>query len=152
MRGSVPVLAQWVRIRCCHELWCTLQTQLGSLVAVAVVKASSCSSNWTPSLGTSICLQCSPKKTKDKEKGRREASQLRQKKLSKRKLSLKVYKNVKTQVCWFFSSCRKLWGMGIILIYKMTCLSRNFPLEKFASLSWSSIQATVMRFLEAIIH
>lgn len=43
-------------------------------------------------------------------------------------------------------------GMGVTLIYKITCLSRNFPVEKFASLSCSFIQATVMRFLEAIIH
>ena len=33
-----------------------------------VVKASSCSSDLTPSLGTSICLGCSPKKKKEKEK------------------------------------------------------------------------------------
>ena len=28
----------------------------------------SCSSNWTPSLGTSTCLGCSPKKKKDQKK------------------------------------------------------------------------------------
>ena len=36
---SVPGLAQWVKdlaLRC-RELWCRLQTQLGSGVAVAVV-------------------------------------------------------------------------------------------------------------------
>ena len=43
-----------------HELWYSLQTQLGSCVAVAV--ASNCSSDSTPSLGTSICWGCSPKK------------------------------------------------------------------------------------------
>ena len=48
----------------CHELWCRLQTQLGSCVAVAVVQAGSCSSDSTPSLGTSICHRFSPKKTK----------------------------------------------------------------------------------------
>ena len=40
---------------------------LGSRVAVAVVLAGSCSSNWTPSLGTSICQRCSPKKTKKRK-------------------------------------------------------------------------------------
>ena len=35
---------------------------LGSGVAVAVVPAGSCSSDWTPSLGTSICRRCDPKK------------------------------------------------------------------------------------------
>ena len=46
--------------------------KLGSGVAVAVVEAGSCSSDWTPSLGTSICFGCSPKKTKrpKKEKGK----------------------------------------------------------------------------------
>ena len=37
--GSVPALAQWVNdpIRRCRELWCRLQTRLGSRVAVALV-------------------------------------------------------------------------------------------------------------------
>ena len=47
-----------------HELWCRMQTWLGSRVDVAVVKASSYNSNLTPSLGTSICHRCGPKKTK----------------------------------------------------------------------------------------
>ena len=40
--------------------------QFGSYVAVAVVKAGSYVSDWTPSLGTSICHGWSPKKTNDK--------------------------------------------------------------------------------------
>ena len=48
------------RIRHCHELWCRSQTWLGFGMAVA----SSYTSNWTPSLGTSVCLGCGPKKTK----------------------------------------------------------------------------------------
>ena len=35
--GSIPGLAHGLRIRCCHELWCKLQTWLGFCVAVAVV-------------------------------------------------------------------------------------------------------------------
>ena len=35
--GSIPDLAQWLRIWPCCELWCRLQTRLGSCVAVAVV-------------------------------------------------------------------------------------------------------------------
>ena len=38
--------------------------QLGSGVDVAVAQAGSCSSNLTPSLGTSICLRCGHKKKK----------------------------------------------------------------------------------------
>ena len=40
--------------------------QLGSAVAVAVAEASSCNSDWTPSLGTSVC---GPKKQKKKKRG-----------------------------------------------------------------------------------
>ena len=58
-KGSVPGLTQWH----CPELWCRLQMRLGSCVALAVAQASSCSSDSTPSLGTSICRRWSPKKT-----------------------------------------------------------------------------------------
>jgi len=44
--GSIPGLAQWVK---------------------DPVKAGSYSSDSTPSLGTSICHRCGPKKTKDKK-------------------------------------------------------------------------------------
>ena len=53
-----------LRIRCCHEPWCRSQTWLGSVVAVALAWASGYSSDLTPSLGTSICRGCGPKKTK----------------------------------------------------------------------------------------
>ena len=33
--GLIPGLTQW--IRCCHELWCKLQTRLRCGIAVAVV-------------------------------------------------------------------------------------------------------------------
>ena len=56
------------RIQHCHDLWCRLQTQFRSGIAVAVVQASGYSSSWTPSLGISICRGCSPKKTKRQKK------------------------------------------------------------------------------------
>ena len=71
MRTQVPSLAlllSGLKIGCCRELWCRSQTRLGSRVAVAVVQAGSCSSNWTPSLGTPKCRGCGPKKTKDIKK------------------------------------------------------------------------------------
>ena len=42
--------------------------QLGSGIAVAVAKAGSCICDLTPSLGTSICNKCGPKKKKKKKK------------------------------------------------------------------------------------
>ena len=42
-----------LRIWHCRELWYRSQTQLGSCVAVAL--ASGYISDWTPSLGISIC-------------------------------------------------------------------------------------------------
>ena len=44
---------------------------LGSNATMAVVYASSCSSNSTPSLGTFICHGCDPKMTKKKKKKKR---------------------------------------------------------------------------------
>ena len=43
------------------ELRCRSQTWLTSSIAVAVPLSTICSSNWTPSLGTSICHKCGPK-------------------------------------------------------------------------------------------
>ena len=61
MRTQVRSLAllSGLGIQCCHEL---LQTWLRSHVAVA---------DSTPSLGTSICHGCSPKKKKKKKNRRR---------------------------------------------------------------------------------
>ena len=70
MRFWVGSLASLNGLRIWHgqELWCRSQTRPGSGIAVAVVKAGSCSSNWTPSLGTSICHGCDQKKKKKKKK------------------------------------------------------------------------------------
>ena len=60
MRTWVRSLAllSGLRIWHCCELWCRLQMQLRSHVAVVVVQAGSCSSNLTPSLGTSTYHGC----------------------------------------------------------------------------------------------
>ena len=64
MTMQVRSLAQLsgLRIPRCRELRCRSQIRLGSRVAVAVVSASSCSSDSTPSLRTSIGCRCGPKK------------------------------------------------------------------------------------------
>ena len=56
-----------LRIRCCRELWCRSQTRLRFHATLAVVQAGSCRSNWTPSLGTSVCHGYGPKKKKEKK-------------------------------------------------------------------------------------
>ena len=64
MRMQVQFLA-WLsglRIRHCHELWCRSQTRLRSVVAVAVAQAGNCSSDSTPSLGTSVSVGVALKK------------------------------------------------------------------------------------------
>ena len=70
MRMQVRSLAllSGLRIQRCLELWCKSQMWLRSGVAVLVAVAGRCSSHLTPSLGTSICLKCDPKKPKKKKK------------------------------------------------------------------------------------
>ena len=53
-------------IQCCPELWYRSQMRLGTCMAMALAVASSCSSDLTPSLGTSLCRECGPKKQKNK--------------------------------------------------------------------------------------
>ena len=61
-------LVSGLRIRPCHKLRCRSQMQLRSRVAVAVVQAGSCSYDSTPSLGTSMCCRCNPRKKKQRGK------------------------------------------------------------------------------------
>ena len=65
--GSIPGLAQWMKDQALPELWCRSQTLLGSHLAEAVASSCSSDSALTPSLGTSICRKCSPKKQKTKQ-------------------------------------------------------------------------------------
>ena len=60
-----------LRIQHCRELEHRLQTRLGSGVSVAVVQACGYSSNWTPTLGTSICHRFGPKKQNKKQKNQK---------------------------------------------------------------------------------
>ena len=64
MRMGVQSMASLsgLRIWHCHELWYRSQMWLRSCVAVAMVWATSCSSDSTPSLRTSICPGCNLKK------------------------------------------------------------------------------------------
>ena len=70
MRTQVQSLASLsgLRIQRSCELRHSSQTQLGSGGVVAVAQARGYSSDLTPSLGTSICQGCGPKKAKTKTK------------------------------------------------------------------------------------
>ena len=68
MRVQSPAVLGGLGIQRCPELWCRSQMQLGSGVAVALAQASSCSSDLTTSLGTSIYRGCGPEKTKKDKK------------------------------------------------------------------------------------
>ena len=43
---------------------------------MALEKARGCSSHWTPSLGTSICLECGPEKMKDRKKKKKKKKKI----------------------------------------------------------------------------
>ena len=65
--GSLALFSG-LRIQHCCDLWCRSQMWLRSCVAVAVGQDRIYSSNSTPSLGTSICYGCGPKKAKKTKK------------------------------------------------------------------------------------
>ena len=62
--ASTPALPNGLSIQHCCELLCRSQTWLRTSVTVAVVQASSCSSNSTPNMRTSTCYKCGPKNLK----------------------------------------------------------------------------------------
>ena len=64
MRVWSFVLLSGLSIWRCHELWCRSRMWLRSCIAMAMVWASSCNSDLTSSLGTSICCTWSPEKQK----------------------------------------------------------------------------------------
>ena len=62
--GSMPGLSQWVKDPAI-AVNCGEGGRRGSDPGLcAVIYAGSCSSDLTPSLGTSMCRRCGPKKTK----------------------------------------------------------------------------------------
>ena len=65
--------------------------QLRSGVAVAEAVASSYSSNSTPSLGTSICHRCRPKKTKKRKEKRKRKKRRKEKDTTDKVLLFKIY-------------------------------------------------------------
>ena len=68
MRIQSLDLLSGLRIQCCHKLQPRLQTWLGSCIAVAVVRAYSCSSSSTPSPRTSLCCRGGCKKERERRR------------------------------------------------------------------------------------
>ena len=62
----IPGLTQCVKNLALPQAAAQSQIWPGSGIAEAVVQASRCSSDSTPSLGTSMCHRCGPKKKKEK--------------------------------------------------------------------------------------
>ena len=91
-----------LRIQCCCEPWCRSQMQLRSCVAVAVVYDGSCSSNFTPRLGTSIKSKKRKKRRKEKETERKKRKE-RGKKKEKVLIILGDYKFLGNSGSFMFS-------------------------------------------------
>ena len=66
-----PASLTGLRIWCCCELWWRLKTRFRSCMAVSVTQAGSCSSDSTPSPGTSICHSTALKNKQTNKKGKR---------------------------------------------------------------------------------
>ena len=73
-------LLSGLRIQHCRELWFRSHMLLESGIAVAMT--GSCSSDLSPSLGTSICHGFGPKKKKKIKKGRKEKREGSREKIS----------------------------------------------------------------------
>ena len=65
-RAQSLALLSGLRMWHCRELWCRLQTWMGSDFAVAVAQAGSYSSDSAASLRASICWRAAPKRQKKK--------------------------------------------------------------------------------------
>ena len=107
MEMWVQSLASLSGLRIWHCLSCGVgQMWLRSRVAMAVVWASSCSSESTPNLGTSICFGCGPKKQKTKQQTKNTIKVRFQ-------LCLFFKKFILSKHCWFpmlyyFQVCSKV--------------------------------------------
>ena len=104
--GSIPSLASLsgLRMQRHRESRCRSQMQLGSGTAVVVVQAGGCSSNLTPSLGTSIYCGSGPKKKKQRSKQTNKKNPTKNKP-SKQQFSSLVYTKGQHRL-WTPGSCK----------------------------------------------
>ena len=107
-----------LRIWHCHGLWCRLQIWLQSCVVVAVAQASSFSSDWTPSLGNSMCRGCSTKKQKTEKQQKKKLGCLPHYWVVKR-LQHKFFISSPLLVCdLFFHFLKSIFWMAQVLNFE----------------------------------
>ena len=94
----------------CCALWCRSQIWLRSHVAVAVVKAGGYSSNLTPSLGSSTCCACGPKKTKQNQnKNKKDPPKKQTPQINKPLPWTHINRQIKNQIAFFWALFCSLW-------------------------------------------
>ena len=137
LRVQSPASFSGLQIWHCHELWCRSQSWLRSCIAVAVAQASSCSSNLTPNLGTSICHRCSPKKEKKKK-----LKSWKTRGIPWRLGGLRIWHYL---CCGLACSCSagSIPGSGISTCHR--CGQKNKKLETHTSKFYTYYKATVIK-------
>ena len=100
VEGSIPGLTQWVKDRA--FLWAVVSV---ADVAQIWCSCSSYSSDWTPSLGISICCKCGPKKQKKKRKKKKKTGLLKTTTANKRYLLHRCYRVIFLRLSAHNSNC-----------------------------------------------
>ena len=125
MRTWVWTLAlhSGLSIWCCHELQCRLQTWLTSGISVAVAV--------TPSLGTSTCHGCSPKRDEKRKKKERK----KEKKMMRSWNPVKMYFELETSICKVCVFLVHAWQLmtvdeRLVVFWKMLPVSGSFKARK----------------------
>ena len=119
MRMQVRSLDSLSGLRIWHgrEQWCRSQMWLGSWVAVAVAYTGSCSFDLTPSLGTSMCYGCGPKKlektTTTTTKKPKKCNTKQKTTTSDLSLSCNIFPNLSPIFCWDLLEKPRMFRCGV---------------------------------------
>ena len=116
----------------CHES----QNRLRSGIAVAVVEAGNCSSDWTPSLGISICLRYGPKKQSKNKKTKQKNSFI--KKTSK-------YKTKQKNLMYLLCARYNVSSLDILLESNSLCPQRAYSIVVKTVFWWVVVAVVVLK-------